>query len=321
MRFDDGLLQLGRPLPPLDPSALPGAGRPDWVQADPRFIERALARANARSGGGWVVVDASANVTAAPRRVRRAGRDWVVWRTDAGPHLAPDACPHMGAPLHDAKVEDRCLVCPWHGLRLGPAGRGDWRPAPTFDDGWLVWARLLDDEAPTDAPTLPRRPEGAIGGVIGMEARCEAEDVIANRLDPWHGAHFHPHSFARLELLEVDEDVLRLRVSYRVVGRVCVEVDATFHAPTRRSIVMTIVDGDGVGSVVETHASPVDSAGPRTAVVEATLATSDRRGFGLVRQLAPLARPLIEARARKLWIEDCAYAERRYALRVGRSPT
>ena len=77
---------------------------------------------------------------------------------------------------------------------------------------------------------------------------------------------------------------------------------------------MTIVRGDGEGSVVETHASPI---GPgRSAVVEATLASSDRPGFRYALGLARWIRPMIEKRASRLWVEDIAYAEQRYALRA-----
>ena len=147
-----------------------------------------------------------------------------------------------------------------------------------------------------------------------MDARCEPEDIVANRLDPWHGVHYHPHSFAKLQMLDLRDDVLLLRVAYRVVGRVCVEVDATFHSPTRRSIIMTIVEGDGEGSVVETHATPIDAG--RTRVLEATIATSDRPGFAWAQRFSPLVRRMIERRAARLWVEDVAYAERRYALRT-----
>ena len=47
---------------------------------------------------------------------------------------------------------------------------------------------------------------------------------------------------------------------------------------------MTIVRGDGLGSVVETHATPI--APGRTAIIEATLATSDRPGFALAARAA-----------------------------------
>ena len=104
-----------------------------------------------------------------------------------------------------------------------------------------------------------------------------------------------------------------MRVAYRVVGNLIVEVDCRFEAPTRRNIVMTITGGDGVGSVVETHATPV---GPgRAALIEATLAWSDRAGFPWMYAVRDWIRPMIEKRAERLWIEDVAYAERRYAQR------
>lgn len=308
------LIQIGRPLPPLDAAALPGKGRPDWVQCDETFILHALDRAKARSGGGWVVVDATRKITSKPRRYDLCGREWVAWRGEDGlPRVAPNDCPHMGAPMCDGRVEGDKLVCPWHGLRLGDRGHGVWQHAPVHDDGVLLWARVLPGEEPTDLPVVPARPAQYLDGVVRLEARCEPEDLVANRLDPWHGAHFHPHSFATLTMIDVDPDLLKLRVAYRVVGRLAVEVDCTFHAPTRRSIVMTITGGDGVGSVVESHASPI---GPgRSALTEATIAWSDRAGFPIMHRLRHLVRPFIEARAHRLWVEDVAYAERRFALR------
>ena len=80
---------------------------------------------------------------------------------------------------------------------------------------------------------------------------------------------------------------------------------------------MTITDGEGQGSVVETHATPLEPG--RTAIVEATLASSARRGFALARRSAPFVRPLIEWAAGRLWRDDAAYAERRYAVRTAGS--
>ena len=311
---EDGLMPMGRRLPPMEGPA--EATRPDWVQADPQRIDRALRRALLREGGGWCVVDASRSIGPAPTRYVLDGKAWVCWRDDDGhPHLAPNSCPHMGAELHCAKVEGGELVCPWHGLKLGKKGRGTWQPVPCHDDGVLVWARILEGETPTDAPIMAPRPKTFLEGTIRMTGRCDAQDIVANRLDPWHGVHYHPHSFARLRLLEASDDVLTVRVAYKVVGPVCVEVDCTFHSPQRRAIVMTIVRGDGAGSVVETHATPVRPG--ETAMVEATLASSDREGFHHALRIERMVRPFVEKRAKRLWQEDLEYAERRYALRHG----
>ncbi len=229
--------------------------------------------------------------------------------------MAPEACPHMGASLAGSCVRDGKLVCPWHGLALGREGHGAWKPYAVHDDGVLAWVRVGPEDPQTPLPILPTRPTTYMEGVVRMEARCDPADIIANRLDPWHGVHFHPYSFGLLSVLDRNEDLLKVRVAKRLIGRVCTEVDATFHSPEPRTIVMTIVAGEGKGSVVETHATPIEEG--RTAIVEATLATSDRPGFRQALKLSRWIRPFIERSARRLWVDDAAYAERLYALRRG----
>jgi hypothetical protein len=65
--------------------------------------------------------------------------------------------------------------------------------------------------------------------------------------------------------------------------------------------------------VVETHATPLGAG--RTAIIEATLATSERTGFRRALKAAGLIRPFILKAQRRLWVEDAAYAERTYELR------
>jgi isorenieratene synthase len=307
--------KFGPALPPVD---LPESSlAPDWQQARPASIARALKRALERPHGNWYVVDASRRLDEKPRRFRIAGEDLVAWRVDGEILIAPDACPHMGASLAGSCVREGKLICPWHGLALGREGHGAWKMLPTHEDGVLTWVRLGDEDPAAPKPILPPRPSVFMEGTVRMETRCDPEDVIANRLDPWHGAHFHPYSFASLSVLDPDEDVLKVRVAKKLVGRLVVETDATFHSPEPRTIVMTIVEGEGKGSVVETHATPIEPG--RTAVVESTLATSDREGFRMAVKLNRFIRPFIERSARRLWVDDAAYAERLYELRSGRT--
>ena len=306
-----------RPAP--RPGAARAAGTPDWQQSDPEWIRQALRSAQQLPGGGWHVIDATRAIGDRPRQYRIRDRELVAWRGSDGLLVAPNACPHLGAPLADGQVRAGCIVCPWHGLVLGREGHGGWRPLPSHDDGVLLWVRLDRTERGTEpgtpAPYRCERPASYVDAVIRMEARCEPEDVLANRLDPWHGVHFHPHSFGSLRVLDQEPDSIVVRVTYRATRRLGVEVDARFHCPDPRTIVMTIIDGEGTGSVVETHAAPVRPG--VCAIVEATLATSDRLGFRLAMRAAGLIRRRMQAAARRLWVEDAAYAERRYALRTG----
>jgi len=305
-------IPFGRRLPPTGPASK----LEDWQQANPVWITNALRHARALPATGWTVVDASRAIGRKPRRYRLAGKDYVVWRSSAGLLVARDVCPHLGASLASGKLSGDAIVCPWHGLRLGPSGHGAWKPLPVYDDGVLLWAALDPQAQRLDHPVLHPRPERCFAAVIRKEARCDPADILANRLDPWHGVHYHPHSFGRLRVMQQDDDAIVVRVVYRVVGRYGVEVDARFHCSDPETIVMTILRGEGEGSVVETHAAPVDIG--RTAVVEATLATSDRRGFWIaVGLLGRILHPLVRRAAFRLWRDDAAYAERLYSLRQG----
>ncbi|MGW2104693.1 DUF5914 domain-containing protein [Streptomyces olivaceoviridis] len=321
--------------------AVPWEGqRPTWREARPGVIAGALKRARARPSGNWFVVGASRALRGDGKLARTvAGQEVVVWRGPGGRLVGgPGACPHLGAPLADSPVRCGTLVCHWHGLALDGGPYAGWAPLPVHDDGVLVWVRLDEagGEEPLDTPVVPRRPAqpGALDAVYTAVGVCEPEDVVANRLDPWHGAWFHPYSFVDLTVVDAPGDragaaddgldALTVDVSFKVAGRLVVPVRAVFFAPEPRTVVMHITEGEGAGSVVETHATPLgaDGAGrPRTAVIEAVVAASHRPGFAAARRIAPLLRPLLRATAGRLWRDDLAYAERRWQLRsTGRFP-
>ena len=49
------------------------------------------------------------------------------------------------------------------------------------------------------------------------------------------------------------------------------------------------------------------------------MAHSGRPGFRHVHRVAAAVRPLVATAAKRLWRDDIAYAERRYALRAART--
>ena len=149
---------------------------------------------------------------------------------------------------------------------------------------------------------------------------CEPRDIIANRLDPWHGAWLHPYAFSDLSVDDEasSEDLLVLDVAYRLGRTFAVPVRAEFTCPDSHTIIMTITGGEGVGSVVETHATPLTAPGvhpARTVMTEAVVATSDRAGFRIAQGLGPLVRIGMRASATQLWVDDLEYATRLYEMR------
>ncbi len=307
--------------------------RPTYKDAEPAIIDAALARSQRRPSGNWYAFAASDSIRKKPFGASVGGMEIVAWRdTDRTLHVGPATCPHLGADLATGTVDCGALICPWHGLRLEGGREFGWKPYPAYDDGVLAWVRLdrLGGEEPTDAPVVPERPEGAsMHAVTRLVGTCEPSDIIANRLDPWHGAWYHPYSFAHLDVLSappVDEglpeghDRFMVPVTFHI-GRFGVPVVAEFTAPEPRTIVMRIVDGEGAGSVVETHATPIGPGPdglPRSAVIEAVIAHSDRPGFAHALHGRPVIAPFMRYAATKLWRDDLAYAERRYRVRTRR---
>ena len=329
--------------------------QPTYTGAKPGLIAAAVQRAQRRPSGNWFVLGASRDVRQGrPFGVTLAGTELVAWRETGGRLVVgPGACPHLGAPLSQAVVDRGALVCRWHGLRVSGRGGGGWRALPAHDDGVLAWVRLdaAGAEPPLPAPVVPERPplSQAVHAVATLVGVCEPEDIVANRLDPWHGGWFHPYFFRSLSVLsapvEADgaethgvethgaetrgaeaagvdvadgADRFLVSVTFRVAPGLGVPVTAEFSCPEPRTVVMRITDGEGVGSVVETHATPLGrgpDGRPRTAVTEAVVAHSGRPGFALARRASPALRPAVRRAAARLWRDDLAYAERRYQLR------
>ncbi|MDT5134977.1 MAG: hypothetical protein QOE41_4288 [Mycobacterium sp.] len=307
--------------------------QPTYRDAEPAIIDAALRRSQHRSSGNWYAFAASTGVRAnRPFGTSVAGAEIVAWRDEGNRLLVGQgSCPHLGADLATGTVDCGALICPWHGLRLTGKRDFGWQPLPSHDDGVLAWVRLdrAGGEQPSEQPMIPVRPAGSqLHAVTRLVGTCEPRDIIANRLDPWHGAWFHPYSFASLEVLSApptdatdEADRFLVALTFRM-GWVGVPVVAEFTSPEPRTIVMRIVDGEGAGSVVETHATPVGTGAdgkPRTAVLEAVIAHSERSGFAHTTRVAPVITPLMRFAATRLWRDDLAYAERLYRLRATRA--
>lgn len=124
----------------------------------------------------WYIAEWSENVTDKPVKARMLGRDFVLFRDQAGKaHCLSNTCCHRGASLSQGKCqEDGTVSCPFHGWRFDAAGRctnipsaanpaGDLPAAakvdsyPTQERHGLIWVFLGD--RPEEAHPLFDMPE------------------------------------------------------------------------------------------------------------------------------------------------------------------
>ena len=184
------------------------ASAPTYRDAEPAIIDAALERSQRTAERQLVCVRRQRRD---PQDARSApsvgGVEIVAWRdADGTLHVGPGDAARTSVPTcRTGTVDCGALICPWHGLRLAGGREFGWKPYPAHDDGVLAWVRLdgVGGEEPTDAADGARHDPTArqLHAVTRLVGTCEPCDIIANRLDPWHGAWFHPYSFARLEVL------------------------------------------------------------------------------------------------------------------------
>lgn len=184
------------------------------------FIEHEALR------GHWYMVAEVADLERGPLGVRLLGADYVVWRGPDGALVAaPDRCPHREAPLSAGKVDNGCVVCPYHGWTFGAGGTcvevpssGAGRPVPpkahlptihAREQYGLVW---LCPGEPTgtifacryeDDPTFRRIN-------TGVEVwKTNALRMVDNFMDISHFPWVHTGTFGTAQQIEVPHIDLR----------------------------------------------------------------------------------------------------------------
>ena len=71
----------------------------------------------------WHPVAFAHEIQSTPVPARLLDVDLVIWRTDAGVHVARDLCPHRGTRLSAGRVDQDQLICPMHGLHFDGEGQ------------------------------------------------------------------------------------------------------------------------------------------------------------------------------------------------------
>lgn len=162
----------------------------------------------------WTPVALSKDVRQEPLGLKLAGTGIVLFRGANGKVGAlVDRCPHRGVALSLGRVEDGCLVCPFHGWRFDTSGcvaRVPWNPdaktanlrgveLPVCEEGGLVWVFTSPRARPSSGPrpaAFLGRPELRISG-FSVEIKTHWTRVMENMLDWPHLPFVHGSSIGR----------------------------------------------------------------------------------------------------------------------------
>jgi phenylpropionate dioxygenase-like ring-hydroxylating dioxygenase large terminal subunit len=186
----------------------------------------------------------------AVRAARLLGHDLVLWRSGEGLCAWHDLCLHRGAKLSGGRIQDGCLICPYHGWNYNASGQCVRIPAhpsqlppararvtsyPVKERYGLVWVCLG-----TPANDIPVFPEGDDLSFRKVDAgpylfRAQGPRIIENFLDVGHFPFVHAGFLGDPGHTEVGD----------------YEVEATTDGIIARDIPVWQPDPDGTGQSAE----------------------------------------------------------------------
>jgi phenylpropionate dioxygenase-like ring-hydroxylating dioxygenase large terminal subunit len=155
----------------------------------------------------WHVVGRSSEIPAGTiQPARLLGQDLVLWRGNQGVCAWRDLCVHRGAKLSGGRIQEECLVCPYHGWRYDASGRcvsipaHPGQPPPerarathfqVAETYGLIWVCL--GTAKADVPVFPEADDAAFRKVHAgpYVFKAHGPRVIENFLDVGHFPFVH----------------------------------------------------------------------------------------------------------------------------------
>ena len=190
----------------------------------------------------WYAVCRAEALKGSALRLRRLGRELILWRDGRGMARAADAqCPHRGADLGQGSLVRGEIVCPYHGFRFDGSGACTRMPCEGRDARapaalrlsmhtvreeagflWLWHGRTPDEPPRSDLPWVPGAPLPEAGSAVGeLVWRVRFSRVMEGMLDMHHVPFAHryvsPPGYTRLDPYEVtvEGSVVRTRGTLR----------------------------------------------------------------------------------------------------------
>lgn len=247
-----------------------------------------------------------------------ADQEIVFWRApddERAVEAASAVCPHWGGPLGEGAVDAKgTLTCPWHGWQFRNGYCID-RPRlklPRYlahDDGILLWVRLPWDIDEITRPPLQNRPADSVAFWFDIPIESDVYHVQENYLDFLHPAEYHASVFNHCVYLGKEGDIHRVELGYKLPFGKSLITRTRVWAPTPFQVRNEVYEGLGVGTVIESHITPLRH--DRTLIHEiyhVPQAVTPGPGW-------PLMRLFMRRSARRIREEDSIFSARRYRLR------
>jgi phenylpropionate dioxygenase-like ring-hydroxylating dioxygenase large terminal subunit len=162
----------------------------------------------------WSPVLLAKDLKKEPVGVCVAGTNVVLFRDAAGGVKALlDRCPHRGVKLSLGRIEQGCLVCPFHGWQFDGSGactRVPWSPdakrellsatsVAARELGGLVWIFTAPDTSPVTEPSVPTELLSDEVTLFGDTFHWKAHwtRAVENMVDDSHLPFVHPRTIGR----------------------------------------------------------------------------------------------------------------------------
>jgi len=166
----------------------------------------------------WYVACTPSEIDDKPLGRMICGERIVFYRGPEGRVAAlEDFCPHRGAPLSLGRVVEGKLVCGYHGLAMGPAGKAISMPLqrvqgfpairvyPAVERYGFIWVwpgdAALADPAKIHPLQWAESDEWAYGGGL-YHVKCDFRLMVDNLMDLTHETYVHAGSIGQKEIDE-----------------------------------------------------------------------------------------------------------------------
>lgn len=160
----------------------------------------------------YIILEASELKPAKPLKLKRFGKELVLWRSGNQLACVDDRCPHRGASLSLGQVKDGCISCPFHGIRFDEKGQCSKIPFVDEDSvrqtlsvnayrviehGGFIWLWHGDDYQGQVPRLFSNMEAGYPYHSMSVNWQAHYSRVIENQLDYYHLPFVHRSSIGR----------------------------------------------------------------------------------------------------------------------------